>query len=185
MVDTLSSTININTYKEGRLTSIVTIMHDYIHINELVKCFTADELIKNDISFNEMIGVIKHNDDIEESVIDNYVKRIIELLTTSSKNLILLEKLTKYISYDNLRLLIATIYEEIIGDLEEDELKSLFNIYKGIKINENTIKELTMALNSLIYTDVYNQTINYMISNSIIINDSIDFVFKNIGNFCY
>lgn len=182
LVDTLSSTININTYKEGRLTSIVTIMHDYIHINELVKCFTADELIKNDISFNEMIGVIKHNDDIEKSVIDNYVKRIIELLTTSSKNLILLEKLTKYISYDNLRLLIATINEEIIGDLEEDELKSLFNIYKGIKINENTIKELTMALNSLIYTDVYNQTINYMISNSIIINDSIDFVFKNIGN---
>lgn len=182
LVDTLSSTININTYKEGRLTSIVTIMHDYMHINELVKCFTDDELIKNDISFNEMIGVIKHNDDIEESVIDNYVKRIIELLPTSSKNLILLEKLTKYISYDNLRLLIATINEEIIGDLEEDELKSLFNIYKGIKINENNIKELTMALNSLIYTDVYNQTINYMISNSIIINDSIDFVFENIGN---
>lgn len=182
LVDILASTININTYKEGRLTSIVNIIHDYVYINELVKCFTNDELIKNIISSNEMIDIINSDDDIEESVIDNYVKRIIELLPTSSKNLVLLEKLAKYISCDNLKLLITTVDEKTISNLEKDELKTLFNIYKEIKIDENNIEELTSALNSLIYTDICSQVINYMISNGIIVNDSIGFIFENIGN---
>lgn len=182
LVDILASTININTYKEGRLTSIVNIIHDYVYINELVKCFTNDELIKNTVSSNEMIDIINSDDDIEESVIDDYVKRIIELLPTSSKNLVLLEKLVKYISCDNLKLLITTVDEKTISNLEKDELKTLFNIYKEIKIDENNIEELSSALNSLIYTDICSQVINYMVSNDIIINDSIGFIFENIGD---
>ena len=183
LVDILVSTINIDTYKEGRLSSITNIIHNDVYIDELVKCFTNDELIKNEISANEMISIIKSDDDIEESIIDDYIKRIIELLPTNNKNMRLLAKMIDYISYDNLKLLITTTTtDEVINNLEKEELKSLFSVYKETRIDENNVEDITSGLNTLLYTDIHNQVVNYMISKKIIIDEPIEFIFESIDD---
>lgn len=182
LVDILESTINIDTYKEGRLFSITNIIHNKVYIDKLVKCFTNDELIKNEISANEIISIIKSDDDIEESIIDDYIKRIIELLPTNNKNMGLLAKMIDYISYDNLKLLITTTTNEVINNLEKEELKSLFSIYKETRIDENNVEEITLGLNTLLYTDIYNQVLGYMISKKIMIDKPIEFIFENIDD---
>ena len=182
LVDILESTINIDTYKEGRLFSITNIIHNKVYIDKLVKCFTNDELIKNEISANEIISIIKSDDDIEESIIDDYIKRIIELLPTNNKNMGLLAKMIDYISYDNLKLLITTTTNEVINNLEKEELKSLFSIYKETRIDENNVEEITLGLNTLLYTDIYNQVLGYMISKKIMIDKPIKFIFENIDD---
>lgn len=182
LVDILVSTINIDTYKEGRLSSITNIIHNDVHIDELVNCFTNDELIKNEISANEMISIIKSDDDIEESIIDDYIKRIIELLPTNNKNMGLLAKMIDYISYDNLKLLITTTTDEVINNLEKEELKSLFSIYKETRIDENNVEDITSGLNTLLYTDIYNQVVSYMISKKIMIEEPIKFIFESIDD---
>ncbi len=182
LVDILASTINIDTYKEGRLFSITNIIHNDVYIDELVKCFTNDELIKNEISANEMISIIKSDDDIEESIINNYIKRIIELLPTNNKNVRLLSKMIDYISYDNLKLLITTTAGEVINNLEKEELKSLFNIYKETGIDENNVEDITSGLNTLLYTDIHNQVVSYMIFKKIMIEEPIKFIFDSIDD---
>lgn len=182
LVDILASTINIDTYKEGRLFSITNIIHNDVYIDELVKCFTNDELIKNEISANEMISIIKSDDDIEESIINNYIKRIIELLPTNNKNVRLLSKMIDYISYDNLKLLITTTADEVINNLEKEELKSLFNIYKETGIDENNVEDITSGLNTLLYTDIHNQVVSYMIFKKIMIEEPIKFIFDSIDD---
>lgn len=182
LVDILASTINIDTYKEGRLFSITNIIHNDVYIDELVKCFTNDELIKNEVSANEMISIIKSDDDIEESIINNYIKRIIELLPTNNKNVRLLSKMIDYISYDNLKLLITTTADEVINNLEKEELKSLFNIYKETGIDENNVEDITSGLNTLLYTDIHNQVVSYMIFKKIMIEEPIKFIFDSIDD---
>ena len=130
-----------------------------------------------------MISIIKSDDDIEESIIDDYIKRIIELLPTNNKNMRLLAKMIDYISYDNLKLLITTTTtDEVINNLEKEELKSLFSVYKETRIDENNVEDITSGLNTLLYTDIHNQVVNYMISKKIIIDEPIEFIFESIDD---
>ena len=129
-----------------------------------------------------MISIIKSDDDIEESIIDDYIKRIIELLPTNNKNMGLLAKMIDYISYDNLKLLITTTTDEVINNLEKEELKSLFSIYKETRIDENNVEDITSGLNTLLYTDIYNQVVSYMISKKIMIEEPIKFIFESIDD---
>ena len=180
LVDTLTSTININTYTEGRVTSIINIIDKFVSIDEIINCFATDELIKNKNAFNEIANVINSHDDIEESVINNYIKRVIELLPTNKNNIILLEKIDNKISNENLRLLTATIDNGVVESMNLDELQSLFNIYSNMAATEDIIDEITLGLNALLNTEIDGQVINYMLSNNIKIANSIDFIFQHI-----
>lgn len=182
LIDTLVSMINTSTYKEGRLTSIVNIINSRVKIDRLVSTFSDDGLIKNESSANEIIGIIKSNKEIGNGVIDDYIRKVIELLPTNIKNLELLLKLVEHISLENLNLLVTTVSEEIVYSLEKDNLQFLFKIYKSININKDNSENLTTAFNSLIDTKISNQVINYMIINNIKISDSAGFVFENISN---
>lgn len=183
LVGKLASTINIETYKEGRLTSIVNIIGNYVRIDGVVSIFANDGLIKNENSANEIIGIIKSDEEIDNSIIDYYVRRVIELLPTNIKNLGLLMQLVKYISLENLNILVTTVGKEVVDSLEKDDLQLLFKIYKLININGDTSENLTTAFNSLIDTKISNQVINYMIINNIEVRDSVGFIFENIANF--
>lgn len=183
LVGTLASKININTYKEGRLTSIVNIIGSYVRIDAFVNTFDDDDLIKNENSANEIIGIIKSDEEIDNGIIDYYVKRVIELLPTNIKNLGLLMQLVKYVSLENLNFLVTTVDKKVVDSLEKDDLQLLFKIYKSININEDTSENLTTAFNSLIDTKISNQVISYMIINNIKVRDSVGFVFENISNF--
>lgn len=180
LVDTLASTVNSNTYTEGRITSIINIIDKFVSIDKIINCFATDELIKNKNALNEIVNVINSHDDIEENIINNYIKRVIELLPTNKDNILLLEKIGDEISDENLKLLTATIDNGVVESMDLEELQSLFNIYSNKTETEDTIDEITVGLNALLNTEIDDQVINYMISNNIKITNSIDFIFEHI-----
>lgn len=180
LVDILASTINSNTYKEGRITSIINIIDKFVSIDKIINCFATDELIKNKNALNEIVNVINSHDGIEESIINNYIKRAIELLPTNKDNILLVEKIGDKISNENIKLLTATINNGVVESMKLEELQSLFNIYSNKTENEDIIDEITVGLNALLNTEIDDQVINYMISNNIKITNSIDFIFEHI-----
>ncbi len=180
LVDTLASIVNSNTYIEGRITSIINIIDKFVSIDKIINCFATDELIKNKNALNEIVNVINSHDDIEENIINNYIKRVIELLPINKDNILLLEKIGDEISDENLKLLTATIDNGVVESMDLEELQSLFNIYSNKIENEDIIDEIKVGLNALLNTEIDEQVINYMISNNIKITNSIDFIFEHI-----
>lgn len=180
LVNTLASTVNINTYTEGRITSIINIIDKFVSIDEIINCFATDELIKNKNALNEVVNVINSHDDIEENIINNYIKRVIELLPTNKDNILLVEKIGDKISDENLKLLTTIIDNGVVESMDLEELQSLFNIYSNKIENEDIIDEIKVGLNALLNTEIDEQVINYMVSNNIKITNSNDFIFEHI-----
>lgn len=180
LVNTLASTVNINTYTEGRITSIINIIDKFVSIDKIINCFATDELIKNKNALNEVVNVINSHDDIEENIINNYIKRVIELLPTNKDNILLVEKIGDKISDENLKLLTTIIDNGVVESMDLEELQSLFNIYSNKIENEDIIDEIKVGLNALLNTEIDEQVINYMISNNIKITNSINFIFEHI-----
>ena len=182
LVDTLVTTINIDTYIEGRITTIINIIDKYVSTDKIIKCFTADELIKNYNAAKEITNIINLHNNINHAVIDDYIRRVIELLTIIKDNIMALEKVKEKISNQNLKLLTTTINNQFIETLNLSEVQSLFNIYNNIKLTEEIKEDIVLGLNTLLNTEIEDQVINYMISNNIKIADSIGFIFKHIEN---
>ena len=180
LVDTLASIIKGNTYIEGRITSIINIIGEFVNIDKIINCFATKELIKNENAFNEIINIISSRSDIEDNVINNYVKKVIELLPINNYNIICLEKIGDKISNENIKLLTVTSSSEVVKNMKLNELQSLFNIYSKITLTENIIDDITIGLNTLLNTEIEDEVINYMISNNISVENSIDFVFDHI-----
>lgn len=182
LVDTLVTTINIDTYIEGRITTIINIIDKYVSTDKIIKCFTADELIKNYNAAKEITNIINLHNNINHAVIDDYIRRVIELLTIIKDNIMALEKVKEKISNQNLKLLTTTINNQFIETLNLSEVQSLFNIYNNIKLTEEIKEDIVLGLNTLLNTEIEDQVINYMINNNIKIADSIGFIFKHIEN---
>lgn len=182
LINVLSSTINKETYVEGRITSILNIVEEFVDIDEIITVFTEDELIKSAIASNEIINIIKKYDCISADKINNFIKRNIELLPTNRSILVTLEKLPSKISNDNLKLLTTTINNGLVGDMSADELNLLFNIYHNILIDDNNKINITIGLNTLLNSVMEDQVIKYMVKNNIQILNPFDFIMDKIDN---
>lgn len=182
LIKILSSTINKETYIEGRITSILNIVEDFVAIDEIITVFTKDEMIKNTSASNEIANIIKKIGNINAEKVNSFIKRNIELLTINKSTIVTLEKLTSKISNDNLKLLTSTINNGLVENMSNDELNSLFNIYRHTLIDDNNKDSITTGLNTLINSEIENQVIKYMKKNNIQILNSFDFIIKRIDN---
>ena len=62
------------------------------------------------------------------------------------------------------------------------EKEALFNIFIKQEEKEYIENEIKDILNELLYTDIYDQVIEYMIKNDIKISNTVNFLFENINN---
>lgn len=182
LIDKLSKQINVNTYQEGRVIAIINIVGEYVSLDKIISCFTDDELIKSIQASNEIIELVNSNETFSEESIDNYIKRTIELLPLKVSKIIDLKKISTYFSKENIKLLAATINKELINKMGVLEKEALFNIFINHEEKEYIENEIKDILNELLYTDIYDQVIEYMIKNDIKISNTVNFLFENINN---
>lgn len=182
LIGKLSKQINVNTYQEGRVIAIINIVGEYVSLDKIISCFTDDELIKSIQASNEIIELVNSNETFSEESIDNYIKRTIELLPLKVSKIIDLKKISTYFSKENIKLLAATINKELINKMDVLEKEALFNIFIKQEEKEYIENEIKDILNELLYTDIYDQVIEYMIKNDIKISNTVNFLFENINN---
>lgn len=178
----IASTIDENTYINGRLTCVINILGKEINIDKIVEKFTNDNMIKNIDCSNEIINLNNHNFNISNASINNYIKRLIELLPTLDQTINLLEKLKGNIELENLKLLVTVVSNDYIETLDINQLNCLFRVYKNFIIDETNKEYIKAGLNSLLYTSIYIKAIEYMILNNIEITDSFKFINDKIND---